>query len=183
MDALEKLILDGKFQEFTMQDVADVAGVSHPTVYRHFPSREALLENYVQWAEQRTREIHPPHPERLEDLPDWVEEAVPLVMPYLPIARAIEPLIAAVYRKDIPRASRDRDELVAKYVAQVAPGLSAAHQKAITAELRLLVSVRTWVELHTRYGLNEEELTLAVTEGIQAQISRLKVHAAEERKG
>ena len=38
------VILKEGVHAFTVQNVADKAGVSHRTVYRHFPSREALLE-------------------------------------------------------------------------------------------------------------------------------------------
>ena len=38
---------------FSVQEVADRAGVSHRTVYRHFPTREALLEGLSDAVDQR----------------------------------------------------------------------------------------------------------------------------------
>jgi AcrR family transcriptional regulator len=42
--ALERLVSEEGVHDFSVQQVADAAGISHRTVYRHFPSREALLE-------------------------------------------------------------------------------------------------------------------------------------------
>jgi AcrR family transcriptional regulator len=44
LEATVKVILEEGIALFTMQNVAKVAGVAHRTVYRHFDSREALLE-------------------------------------------------------------------------------------------------------------------------------------------
>src|SRR2546425_920135 len=37
---------------FTVQEVADRAGISHRSVYRYFPTREALVEGIYTFAEQ-----------------------------------------------------------------------------------------------------------------------------------
>jgi AcrR family transcriptional regulator len=44
MNAVVKVILEQGIHAFTIQNVAQAAGISHRTVYRHFESREALLE-------------------------------------------------------------------------------------------------------------------------------------------
>jgi AcrR family transcriptional regulator len=48
-DALASIIADEGIAGFSVQAVADAAGVSHRTVYRHFPTREALLEGLGAW--------------------------------------------------------------------------------------------------------------------------------------
>ena len=183
MSAVEALILDGRFHNFTIQEVADQAGVSYGTVYRHFSSREALLEGYIPWAARHVEKMHPPYPDRLEDFPRWVEQTVPLVMPLFPMMQVMETVVSAVYRKEIPAPSRHRDERFARLVAQIAPELSDTQIKASTALLRHFGSIRMWMELHTRYGLDQQQLTLALTEGINAQISQLKMRVEEARKG
>lgn len=183
MTALRALILEGRLPNFTIHEVAEQAGVSYGTVYRHFPSREALLEGYIHWAGRQVEKTHLPYPERLEDLPNWVEQTVPLMMPLFPMMQAMETVVSAVYRKEVPEASRSRDELYTRLVMQAAPGLSDSQIKAATALLRVFGSIRIWMELHTRYGLDQEQLILALTEGIHAQISQLKMRTEESRKG
>lgn len=47
MDAAERLILDRGFQASTMELIARFAGYSRAAMYRHFPSRQHLLEALV----------------------------------------------------------------------------------------------------------------------------------------
>lgn len=42
LDALAEVIVEKGGFGFSVQQVADRAGVTHRTVYNHFPSREAL---------------------------------------------------------------------------------------------------------------------------------------------
>ncbi|MDX1511572.1 MAG: TetR/AcrR family transcriptional regulator [Nitriliruptorales bacterium] len=44
LDAVAELIASDGVFDFTVQQVADRAGVSHRTIYRHFPDRTALLD-------------------------------------------------------------------------------------------------------------------------------------------
>src|SRR5262245_5695898 len=51
--ALTRLVLDEGIHDFSIQQVADVAGVSHRTVYRYFSSREELLEGLAEWLDSQ----------------------------------------------------------------------------------------------------------------------------------
>jgi AcrR family transcriptional regulator len=44
LDALIELLADRRADDITTREIAERAGVSQPTVYRHFPDRTALLE-------------------------------------------------------------------------------------------------------------------------------------------
>lgn len=183
MVAAQELVLEGRLHNFSVQEVASRAGVSHRTVYLHFPSREAILDGLVDRAIEQTTDVVPPHPERLEDLPAWAEQAVPALMPYLPQAKAMDAVLQAVYQRKVPSRARERDEVFARLVAAAAPRLSEKERKAATAGLRLWVSMRTLLELHSRYGLDEEELVLAVSQGVRAQIQQIESRAAKAESG
>jgi AcrR family transcriptional regulator len=183
MVAAQELVLEGRIHNFTILEVASRAGVSHRTVYLHFESREAILEGVVHWSAAQTAGATPPYPERLEDLPVWVEQAVPSLMSFLPAAKAMDAVLNAVYGRQVPPAARERDELFARLVAKAAPGLSEVERKAATAGLRLWVSMRSLIELNARYGLDEEALTLAVSRGVRAQIDQLMRLTADAEKG
>jgi AcrR family transcriptional regulator len=51
LDATETVAARVGFQQATTKEIASIAGVSHPTVYRYFPSKEELLAAVVrrQW--------------------------------------------------------------------------------------------------------------------------------------
>lgn len=51
--ALVDVLVEGGLPGFSVQQVADRAGVSHRTVYRYFPTRESLLAGLTEWVDAR----------------------------------------------------------------------------------------------------------------------------------
>src|SRR6476646_9711899 len=63
-DVALALFIERGFTETTMEDVADVAGVSRRTVYRHFPSKDDLVfEQPRRWLAHFDAEIAVRHPD------------------------------------------------------------------------------------------------------------------------
>lgn len=56
MTALAEVAAEKGVAGFSVQEVADRAGVSHRTVYRHYETREALLDGYARWLDLRLRD-------------------------------------------------------------------------------------------------------------------------------
>ncbi|HEX5378398.1 MAG TPA: TetR/AcrR family transcriptional regulator [Phenylobacterium sp.] len=52
LDAVERRLQDGGLDELTFMQVAQEAGVSDRTVYRHFPTKDALLEAFWRRVQQ-----------------------------------------------------------------------------------------------------------------------------------
>ncbi len=52
LDAVAEVITEGGLMEFSVQKVADSAGVTHRTVYNHFPTRHALNDAFAVHIEQ-----------------------------------------------------------------------------------------------------------------------------------
>src|SRR4030095_3779844 len=69
-EALMRLVSEEGVHDFSIQRVANLAGVSHRTVYRYFPTREALLEGLALWLEDRM-----PH-DLSSFSPDQAEDAI-----------------------------------------------------------------------------------------------------------
>ena len=55
LNAAGKLMEDRGLQQFSYAALAEQAGVTERTVYRHFPSKDALLQGLWEWYAQRTR--------------------------------------------------------------------------------------------------------------------------------
>jgi len=51
--AFAEVLAESETGEFSMQEVANRANVTHRTVYNHFPSREALMDGLVEYQEDR----------------------------------------------------------------------------------------------------------------------------------
>src|SRR3954449_2901973 len=67
LEALGAELGAGGIEDFSVARLARRAGVSERTVYRHFPTREALLDGLSEW-----------YNERVADFPDRVAaEAIP----------------------------------------------------------------------------------------------------------
>lgn len=179
MAAVEELILQGRIHNFTIQQVTELASVSYASVYKHFSSREALIQGYRDWIMEKL----PPHPyvDDLEDLPDWAEKTVPIFFEYLSSAKAVLATLSALQVNQLHPQSHVRDEWIARLVKEAAPDVPDDLRNASGAVIRLLVSMTSWVEFHTRYGLDESGLKLTVAEGIRAQIQYLQSVARNMR--
>ena len=74
LDAVVRVVLDDGIHAFTVQNVAKKAEVSHRTVYRHFETREELLEGLGERLQTlSSRSGVPDVPESLDDLRTHVE--------------------------------------------------------------------------------------------------------------
>jgi AcrR family transcriptional regulator len=179
--AAKDFILEGRIHNFTIQEVAERAGVSYPSVYRHFPSREALVEHLVHWGAEFFMQIQPPYPDTLEDLPSWAENTIGVLMDFLPLIKAMDVVLAG---KQVHARTRERDEWFTRLVRQTAPELPEHFLIGATAVLRILTSGSTWAQLQLRFGLEKDALKLTVSEGIKAQIRHIKSgFAVDKREG
>lgn len=180
MVALRDLILEGRMHNFTIQEVADRAGVSHGSVYRHYASREAILEAFRGWCLEQDYHQHvPTYVDTLEELPGWVERMIPQIYDTLPYSKALFAILYALPNPQKHIRTRERDEWILRLVQKTAPNLPNDAQLASYSVIRLLVSMSTWIELHGRYGLDEHGLIAAVNAGISAQIAFLKATERE----
>lgn len=175
MAAVEELILHGEIHNFTVQEVARLSGVSYATIYRHYPSREALIRGFRDWSLDSGRADPAPYVDKLEDLPKWVEQTYPaLLQKYLPQIKALYAAMAALQIADVHTKSRERDVWIERLVNEAAPDAPAHVRRASSILIRHVVSLSAWLEFHTRYGLDIPEVTSVVIETIYAQMAHLQ---------
>jgi AcrR family transcriptional regulator len=172
MEAVVNVILKEGVHAFTVQNVADKAGVSHRTVYRHFPSREQLVEG----------------------LSDAVHEsavATGMVVPtnVAEMRTSVGPLFE--------QFSRMQDALRASVIAAVALGYQTAMQRRSSAAmvdmlvaahprlpredlveaaavLRTIVSRYGWYVMRVDLELQPAQTSRAVTWAVGALLDDLK---------
>jgi AcrR family transcriptional regulator len=169
LEALAEELGDVPLDELSVSGVARRAGVSEPTVYRHFPNRQAMLDAFVaRWRAQ-------PAGPRLTSLAELADQ-VPDVFAHFEANRRM--VVAAnrphsiASKTDAPsRARRMRafQELAAPAVAHLEPDAAAA----ITAIIRQVFSSRTWVSLVEEYGLSPEQAVTGVQWALRALLAEL----------
>jgi AcrR family transcriptional regulator len=172
VESVAALVAEGAIHTFTVQDVARRAGISYATVYRHFPTRESLLEGTYEWANELARLRSPSSPTRLEELPAWIERSMPIFEEGREISRAVLVIMGALNIQ--PPSRRERDRAVEGLVRAELPGFGADRVRQAAAVLRLLAGSDAWATLRDRFGLDEADTAAALTWALEALIRDLR---------
>lgn len=144
LDALTDQLVLGA-EEFSIDKVAEAAGVSVRTVYHHFPNRDAQVEAVAHWLERRLGPADPP-PRALSQVPAFAEHLIRRAVSSPRDLRAhVAPGIARQVRAK-RRGERD------KAIAALVPDRRAA------AALGAVIGAELGLALLDRYKLEGEEL-------------------------
>jgi AcrR family transcriptional regulator len=180
LQAVAQLVVEGAVHTFSVQDVAARAGISYPTVYRHFPTREALLEGTYEWVSAMAREQLPPAPSTLEDVPGWIGASIPIFEAHGTEGRALLILLAVLNLE--PPTRRQRDRVVEKLVRRGAPALPARQARRAAAVIRYLAGSHAWAVLRHRFGLDAADTAAALRWALEVLIRDLRTDAGREEE-
>lgn len=157
--ATEMIMGDADPSDFTMQAVADAAGVSHRTLYRHFPSRQDLI-NAVGAHIDSTLPPAAGSAARPGSFEEWVA-AVPAIVRF---ARTNAEMIrrAAALGWATGGWRTDRDEHYWGLFRDRFPNLPDAEARATFAALRHALSAMAALEVGDRFGLDADGVVAAI---------------------
>lgn len=180
VNALVDVISTDGIAEFSVQAVADRANVSHRTVYRHFPNREALLEGITDYLEDPMRaEGLPGVPEDLDDCVDTIESVFAFFEANAPM---IEVMVVVRLALDMePSRSRERTKGFVEIVRKGAPNLSADDARSYAMGLRAIASSQHWYVLTRRLGLSTEQASKVAADTLRALIGEIRRRNARQR--
>lgn len=154
LDAFTELLADRRADEITTKQIAELAGVSQPTVYRHFPDRAALLKGLS----NRVGELMGmsfPTAGTLDEISSRVEVFF-AGSERFPEAIRAETLLNADPRWFGEITSRTSQEFL-EAVAATFPGYDHRRQAAIAGLLRCLGSSQSWLRMREEFGVSGEE--------------------------
>jgi AcrR family transcriptional regulator len=180
LQATADVLADEATDEVTVPRVAMRARVSVRTVYRHFPTKEALFDAFGEWAEENLRLVIHSYPDTL----DAVREMAPALYR---MYDEREPLIRALLSKrgqEIrARTRRRRLSTFEKAMREVTEDLEPAERRRALAVVYLLVSAPAWQAMKDQWGLEGEEAGRAAAWAIGVLTDELRRNPASLKKG
>jgi len=163
LEALGAELAAGGIEEFSVARLARRAGVSERTVFRHFPTRETLLDGLSQWFNERVGDF--PHDVSAEAIPATIAQVFADLDEHEALTRA---MLASPGGREFRRHARAAR--LARLQAALAPVLDPADPERAAAARALvlaLCSARTWQAMRDEGGLDGAAAGRAVAHAIQ----------------
>lgn len=176
LEAFEEQLLEDGVHELTLPKIARRAGVSAPTVYRHFPTMDALYEAFG-W---RTVDKlgFPLEADSPEELPDLAQKYFRSLERHAPLVRAI--LNTNTGRQVHAQGRQERLKPMQSALAGLTEELSPKEAHCIHVIFKLLISSPTWQYLRDDLELSATDAEQAVAWTIQALLNELQRGKPEE---
>jgi len=162
LEALVDVIMEKDGIGFSVQAVADRAGVTHRTIYNHFPTRQALCDAFSDHVDELLA-ASSGAPEE----PTWSLASIPLLVEGLYRTLALRDRHARAYvmlmigNRRPMSAWRKRSLMAEKLIAREQSGRIPLTPRQVTAVIRLFVSTLGWHLLTEQCGLSTDEAAAA----------------------
>ena len=179
LDAVERLMAHGGLDELTFAQVAQAAGVAERTVYRHFPTKEALLEAFWLHVQKRL----------------GLEQSVRSFADYLATRPATfarmderESMMRAVMSSAQARQARrgvlaERQAGIRRVVADAVGELPEPQFSELCALVHLLGSAPTWATLKDDWGIAAPRAGEIAARAIAILIAAAKADTTHATRG
>ncbi len=173
VDAVVELVVERGHAEFTVPEVAGVAGVSLRTVYRYFPTRQHLVDAVAMVGDTVAATNLPEAALALTDLQPWLEEAWGNLLDQEAFIRAqhTSPNGAQIRRARIPFFRDVTRTLLEREV----PGMTPEALDDVVDTILLLVSSSSMLELIDVLEVPLERAARLVSEAAVASIEARRI--------
>lgn len=177
LDGVARLLERG--EALTFAAVAAAAAVPERTVYRHFPTREALLGAVYEWVNARIGAAA----ERLVDAPGLARQLRQAFTGFDALAPVVRELLVAPEGRLARLAHNpERQRAALALVRHEAPGLDAASARRLAAALQLLTSAASWQTLRDYWGMDGAEAAETAVLGSELMLEAARARAASGRR-
>jgi AcrR family transcriptional regulator len=150
--AAEDLLVDDGVDEFSLREVAKRAGVSAPTAYRHFPTKEAMFEAVLPFLEERMGV-----PQAINTIEEFIAALPSIHLGFQKQAKTMTAYVRARSARELRNAGRERRRRrVEAAVKASLPALAGESQVAFCAVMQLFSSSAGWDLWRDVWGLEGE---------------------------
>lgn len=173
--AVAEVLASEEAGELTIPLVALRARVSVRTVYRHFPTKEALFDAFAEWAEENLRLVVQSYPKTLEGLVGMAPELYRTYDENEPLMRAL------LSRRGQEIRARTRSRRLRAYeqaMRELTAGLEPDERRRALAIVYLLVSAPAWQAIREQSGLTGEEAGRAAAWAVRVLTEELRRNPA-----
>jgi AcrR family transcriptional regulator len=171
LEAVTQLVGDDRAEELTIPRVAKRARVSIRTVYRHFPTREALFDAWGDWIEQSLELPLHSYPETLDEIRELAPRLYRVYDETAPLVRAM--LSGRAARDVRQRTRRRRQKAFERALNEATAGLDAQERRRVTAVLYLLNSAPAWQAMREQWDLDGAEAGEAAAWAVRVLVDEL----------
>jgi AcrR family transcriptional regulator len=186
LDAAITLFLERRSDDFSIQEVADRAGLTHRTVYRYFPTRQALM---TAAARDLARDLAGEPFAEVSTVDEWIDVLEPHLARTEANFEIVRRVLGATLASDdlwlFGQSIHDRDSHLWKVFRRRFAHLPEADARRTFATLRHLMSSASYVFFRLRFGLSPAEATETVRSSASQfveQAARRDLAAKEGRR-
>jgi AcrR family transcriptional regulator len=172
LEALTDLVADFTTEEVTIPLVARRARVALRTVYRHFPTRDALFDAWGDWVE-RTLDVRlHTYPKTVDELGEFAEDLYRSYDQNQALIRAM--LNSRAARGARERTRRRRKRSFESAMRELTAGLGPAERMRALAVVYLLVSAPAWQAMRDQWALDGTEAAKAAAWAVRVLVDELR---------
>jgi len=170
LEAAAEQLLEEGLEELSLPRAAQRARVSVPTIYRHFPTKEALMQELTVWVGRKLR---------LSEMPGSVDEFTDYVPRLFAHYDENEALVRARrllwdHLSVNQDTRRHRDKLVEKAMEDVTARLDPFDARRACAVVRVLMNSGAWEMLRDNWNLTGEQAGETLAWAIHILVDELR---------
>lgn len=170
LEAVGRCMQDKGLEDLSFADVAAEAGIGLRTVYRYYPTKDALLDAFWSWLHASLG---------IDAFPEAMTDLLALPGRVFPMFDAKEPIIRGMMSSRQGREVRlkvndRRQAAIRRSVLDGAGPIAEPELTRLCAAVQLLYSATGWLTMKDYWGLSGEEAGKAASEAIQALIDTAK---------
>jgi AcrR family transcriptional regulator len=167
LETVERSLRDRSLANLSLATVAREAGITERTVYRHFATREQLIE--ATWAAVNDSIGIKDFPRTAQEL---IERPKKLFPAFERRGEVIRAMLASPQGREMRlRANQRRQAAIRAAVKSARPNLRSPALTRLCASVQVLCSASGWVTMTDYWGLDSAEAGRAASEAIAALLN------------